>query len=327
MSFVFAGTPDFAARVLRELEESGRRPALVVSQPDRPRGRGRKTCPPPAAEEAERLGIPVLKIDDLNTPDTLEVMTATGARTLVVAAFGQMLRPEVLERFLCLNVHASLLPAYRGAAPIERAIAAGEERTGVSIMRMTAGLDEGPYALQTAVSIGLRDDAGSLTRTLAVLGASGIDQVLTGLEDGTVMWTEQQGPSSYACKLGPSDAVLDPRGTSKHVHDQVRAVSPAPGVRARSGAVEFKVWRTWPYGGAAPALVPPEATDADGRPGRLLMRGGRLFLGCGVGVLELLQVQPVGKGRMESAAFLRGYGSRLGEALSMDATATGANAG
>lgn len=315
MNFIFAGTPDFAARVLRELEESGRRPILVVSQPDRPQGRGRRSCCPPTVLEARRLGIDAVQVDDLNAPETIECMAATGAATLVVAAFGQILRAQVLERFLCLNIHASLLPAYRGAAPIERAIAAGEEKTGVSIMRVTEPLDEGPWALQTELTMSLRDDAGSVARALAVLGALGIDQVLTGLSDGTVSWHDQQGAANYAHKLTGEDTVFDTRVGARAVHDRVRALSPCVGVRTCSGAVEFKVWRTWPYGMPRLDALPEQAAGLAGMPGRLLATGGRLFAGCSEGAVELLLVQPAGKGRMATADFLRGYGGRLGACL------------
>jgi methionyl-tRNA formyltransferase len=319
VSFIFAGTPDFAATVLRELVRSGRRPTLVVSLPDRPRGRGLKTCCPPVVVEAARLEIEAVQVDDLNAPDTVAVLAATGAKKLVVAAFGQLLREVVLERFLCLNVHPSLLPAYRGAAPIERALAAGEERTGVSIMRMTAGLDEGPWAIQKEISIGLHDDAGSLGRSLALLGAVSIDQVLTGLTDGTISWTEQRGPSSYARKLDAHDCALRVGLGARAVHDGVRALSPDIGVRTHSGTVKFKVWRTWPYGQAGLDPVPDQALGLAGSPGRLLCAGGRLYLGCAEGVVELLLVQPVGKARMTAAEFLRGYKARLGEAVEMPA--------
>lgn len=315
MSFVFAGTPDFAARVLRELDQAGRRPVLVLSQPDRPRGRGRRTCCPPVIVEAAKLGLEAVQVDDLNSPQTVERMESAGATTLVVAAFGQILRPVVLDRFLCLNIHASLLPAYRGAAPIERALAAGEERTGVTIMRITLGLDEGPWALRTAMTISLRDDSGSVARALALLGANGIDQVLTGLEDGTVSWTEQEGPTSYACKLETADAVLDARLGARALHDRVRALSPGMGARARSGTTEFKVWRTWPYGGSGLDPVPPEAAAVAGSAGRLLATSGRLFVGCSEGVVEVLLVQPAGRARMATADFLRGYCARLGTSV------------
>lgn len=315
MNFVFAGTPDFAARVLRELVEAGSRPSLVVSQPDRPKGRGRPTCCPSTVLEARSLGIDALQTEDLNDEKTVEMMAASGAEALVIASFGQLLRPSVLERFLCLNIHASLLPAYRGAAPVERAIAAGEERIGVTIMRVTEPLDEGPWALKCDMSVSLRDDAGSVTEALAVLGAMGMGQVLTGLDDGTVVWREQRGETNYAHKLCAEDTVFDPALSARALHDRVRSLSPCVGVRAQSGSVELKVWRTWPYGLPGLEPVPGPAVGLAGERGRVVIAGEHLYVGCSAGVLELLFVQPVGRPRMQVSAFLRGYGARLGETI------------
>jgi methionyl-tRNA formyltransferase len=315
VDFVLAGTPEFASWVLSDLESLGRRPSLVISQPDRPRGRGRRTCAPPAAVVADGLGIECLQAGDINEAPVAERIRKSGASTLVVAAFGQILRRPLLDSFLCLNIHASLLPAYRGAAPIERALAAGESRMGVSIMRITEALDEGPWAVQTSVSVGLREDAGSLRRTLALLGAVGIAHVLDGLSDGTVTWTEQQGPSSYADKLTARDCALDAARGAKAVHDQVRSLSPSVGARAAGGDVGFKVWRTWPYGQPGLETTPDQGALVAGLPGRLLVAGERLFVGCLEGVIEILMVQPTGKNRMPVPAFLRGYGGRLGDRL------------
>ncbi len=193
MKFVFAGSPDFAAWTLRDLVEVGRSPSLVISQPDRPVGRGRRAASPPAAVVARRLGLDLIQPADINAPEVIETLRASGAEVLVVSAFGQILQKELLDSILCINVHGSLLPAYRGAAPIERALAAGEPCIGVSIMRVEQALDSGPWALQTSLSVSLWDDAGSIGRALAFLGARGVDQVLTGIEDGTVVWTEQEG--------------------------------------------------------------------------------------------------------------------------------------
>lgn len=318
MSFVFAGSPQFAAWVLADLDGLGRRPCLVISQPDRPQGRGLRSAPPPAAAEAARLGLECLQTEDINSPEVVERLKAAGASTLVVAAFGQLLSPSVLGAVLCLNIHASLLPAYRGAAPIERALATGETCTGVTIMRVTEGLDCGPWAIQTSVSVGLRDDAGSVGRVLALLGATGIDQVLRGLADGTVKWHEQEGESCYAGKLTPDDCQVDVGLGAKALHDRVRSLAPAVGARAASGGLRLKVWRTWPYG--QPGLEPPpsEGAAASGAPGRLVKTKDRLFVGCAEGLVEILELQPAGKGRMSAAAFLRGYGERLEEGLRLD---------
>lgn len=311
MNFAFAGTPDFAAWVLADLAASGRRPALVVSQPDRPRGRGRKPTAPPTVLEAERMGLECLQAENINDPAVLSRLRAGGVSALVVAAYGQILKPPLLESLLCLNVHASLLPAYRGAAPIERALAAGEPCTGVSIMRMAEGLDEGHWALQTSVSVGPRDDAGSLGRVLALVGAMEVGQVLTGLAEGTVRWTAQQGRATYAAKLCAADLPLDPARGAAAVHDQVRSLSPGIGARATSGGVEFKVWRTWPYGQPGLEPLPQEGAGASGRPGVVQVSGTRLFVGCGQGAVEVMIVQPAGKSRMAASDFIRGYGARL----------------
>jgi methionyl-tRNA formyltransferase len=313
--FVFAGTPAFASRVLTHLDDIGRRPCLVISQPDRPKGRGQKTCRPEAIEAAQELGITHVQVDDINAPEAIACIGDTGATTLVVAAFGQILRPALLERFLCLNVHASLLPAHRGAAPIERAIAAGESVTGVSIMRMAEGLDEGPWALQSTLPIGLRDDAGSIARGLAVLGATGVDQVLTGLGDGNVIWTEQGEGATYAAKLSTADTKLDLFKSAGSVHDHVRSLSPGLGARSASRGLSLKIWRTWPYGTPGLEPVPPVARQIEGQPGRLALGEGRLFVGCGEGAVEFLLVQPAGKGKMLASDFLRGYAGRLGDTL------------
>ena len=320
MKFVFAGTPVFAGQVLADLADLGRVPSLVISQPDRPKGRGRHFSPPPVVAVGERLGVPVIQVESINDPALLATMRSAGATTLVVAAFGQILRAGLLQAFDCLNVHASLLPRHRGAAPIARAIAAGDALTGVSVMRMAEGLDEGPWAAQTTLSIGLRDDAGSVGRALALLGAIALDRVMTGLDEGTVSWVEQEGSGTYARKITASECLLRAVPSAIQVHNKVRSVSPDLGVRTASAGVRFKIWRTWPYGEDGLREAPAVATRALGTPGALVKDRARLFVGCDTGVLELLEVQPAGKARMTAAEFMRGYGSRLGEALDLDIT-------
>lgn len=311
MRFAFAGTPDFAAWVLRGLVELNRTPVFVISQPDRPQGRGRRAASPPAALEAGILGLECIQTEDINSPEILERLRATGVAALIVAAFGQILRRPLLDSVLCLNVHASLLPAYRGAAPVHRAIANGEQCTGVSIMRMSEGLDEGPWALQKTVSIDLHDDAGSIERALAVLGAAGIDQVLTGIADNTITWTEQDGPMSYAPKLTRDDTVFDTHRSARSAHDRVRSLAPAIGARAVSGQLSFNVRRTWPWGEPEFSAPPEAVAHVAGSPGTVAIAGTRLFVGCASGVLEILALQPAGKNTMTAAEFLRGYRERL----------------
>jgi methionyl-tRNA formyltransferase len=258
-----------------------------------------------------------LQTDDINSTELLERLLAARVTALVVASFGQILRRPLLDTFDCLNVHASLLPAYRGAAPINRALENGEPRTGVSIMRITEKLDEGPWALQKSVSIDLHDDAGSVGRTLALLGAAGIDQVLSAIEEGTVVWTDQKGAASYAQKLTAQDTLLDTMRPARAAHDQVRALRPGIGARASSGTVSFKVWRTWPFGDEGLSPVPAGAEHAGGLPGVVVVVGERLFVGCSKGVLELLAVQPAGKNTMTTPEFLRGYRARLENRLAV----------
>jgi methionyl-tRNA formyltransferase len=259
---------------------------------------------------AQAHGLPLHQTASINEPATLAALRESGAQALVVAAFGQLLRQQVLEEFLCLNVHASLLPQYRGAAPIARALMDGRSETGVTIMRMTAGLDEGPWVEMTRVSVSLRDDTGSLSRTLALLGSAAVDQVMTGCSEDTVTWREQQGEPSYARKLETADRDLDFTRPARAAHDQVRALCPDVGCRASTaGGLELKVWRSWPWPEGLPdggRFLPSEA-----EPGQLAAVEGRLFLACADCWLELLSLQPVGKKAMTAADFLRGYERRL----------------
>jgi methionyl-tRNA formyltransferase len=265
--------------------------------------------------EAAALGLPHLQIGDINSPETLHRLREAGVSVLVVASFGQILRSQLLDAVLCINVHASLLPAYRGAAPIQRALAAGEDRIGVTIMRVTERLDEGPWALRRSVSVDLRDNTGTIARLLAMMGAVGISEALSSLAEGTLTWTEQAGRTSYAHKLTAADSVLHTSRGARAVHDQVRSLSPSPGTRATSGDLEFKVLRSWPFGQPGLDELPAGAEGAAGVPGRLVTDKDRLFVGCAEGVLEVLSVQPAGKGKMRTAAFLRGYGGRLTDSL------------
>lgn len=311
MRFAFAGTPEFGARVLRDLLDRGLRPLLVVSQPDRPAGRSRRLVSPEVAAVARQNDLPVLQTADINSPDVRAALVDAGVECLVVASFGQLLRADILATFLCLNVHASLLPAYRGAAPIVRALMAGETEIGVSLMRMTAGLDEGPWALQRTLSITPRDDAGSVGRALALLGALAIEEVFETMAEGEVTWTDQPDGSTYAHKVCPADRVFDPRLSARRLHDRVRALSPGIGCEARSaGGLAFKVWRTWPRQNAPYGDEPTRPM-----PGRLTREGARLFVDCCGGALELVTVQPAGKRPMRASELLRGYESRLGENL------------
>lgn len=303
MRFAYAGTPEFGAQVLRHLLARDMVPTIVVTQPARPAGRGRRTTPSDVARLSVASDLPLVETADINAPDVVETLLASGASALVVAAFGQLLRPVVLDTFDCVNIHASLLPRYRGAAPIARALMNGDGQTGVCVMRMTPGLDEGPVALCSTVSVGLWQDAGEVAATLASLGAGAVAHVLRATGTNRVLWREQTGTPTYAAKLTAADQALDLTGTARAAHDTVRALSPDLGARLRVGNVETKLWRSWPHEGTERAV--------SGRPGDAGHEGDRLFMGCGHGSLEVLEIQPVGKRRMGAADFLRGYGATI----------------
>jgi len=304
VKFAFAGTPAFAAQVLGRLLARGLTPSLVVTQPPRPAGRGRKETPSAVARMAGSSGLPLLETANISAPDSVEALRSSGARTLLVAAFGQLLRSPVLDAFDCVNVHASLLPRHRGAAPIARALMAGDAQTGVCVMRMTPGLDEGPVAVCSTVSIAPWQDAGDVAAVLAVLGADAVAHVLEAGGTDRVTWRDQEGPSTYAAKVTAYDRALDLTAPARTVHDAVRALSPDIGARLRLGGLDLTVWRTWPDESHARAV--------SGRPEMAVREGDRLFLGCGLGRIEVLEIQPAGKKRMGAADFLRGYGVTLG---------------
>jgi methionyl-tRNA formyltransferase len=294
MRVAFAGSPAAAVAPLRELAGSRHEVTVVVTQPDKVRGRSGRPAPTPVAIAAQDLGIPVLRPATINAPEVVEEIAATGAEALVVVAFGQILREAVLSRWPCVNVHFSLLPAYRGAAPVERAIMDGVTRTGVTIMQMDAGLDTGPMLASRSVEVGEEEDAGALTARLSKLGGPLLVEVLDDLEAGraSAMAQPQEGVS-HAPKIGPEDRVLDPSRPAEELARRVRALSPHVGATLVIDGLDFKVW-------SARALP-------DRAPAPLTSEGGRLVADCGRGSLELLVVQPPGKGRMDAAAFLRGW--------------------
>lgn len=303
MRFAYAGTPGFAAQVLGELLVRGLTPEVVITQPTRPSGRGRKSTPSAVARRATTEGLPLVETADINAPDVVDSLRSSGAKALVVAAFGQLLRPAVLDAFDCLNVHPSLLPRHRGAAPIPRALMDGDAETGVCVMRMAAGLDEGPVAVRSTMPIDPWQDAGDVAAVLAVLGAGAVAHVLRAESTERVSWREQEGAPTYAAKLTPADQVLDLNVAARTAHDSVRALSPEVGIRCALGGLEVKVWRTWPH--------EDPARSCAGRPGTTGREGERLFLGCGLGCLEVLDIQPTGRRRMTAGDFLRGYGAAL----------------
>jgi len=293
----FAGTPDFAATILRALISSHHDVALVLSQPDPRRGRGRKATPTPVADLAHAANLPLLQPARISeaAPEISDF------DALVVAAYGQILRPDTLyaTRTGAWNVHASLLPKYRGAAPIERAIMNGEPQTGVTIVRMDEGLDTGPIALKRPVEIPPDMTGGELSELLSHLGAKAIVEVLSSVERGTVTLTHQDNVNAtYASKLTSEEAVIRWHLPARQVHDLVRALSPHIGARTFHPEVRgpVKLWRAKILQGKDPSL---EA-------GRIYGENGRLIVGCGAGALQVLELQMPGARRLSTQDFLRG---------------------
>jgi methionyl-tRNA formyltransferase len=292
----YLGTSDFAAVVLRRLADSPHRPALVVTPPDRRQGRGRKVKPPPAALTAKELGLELLQAENVNDEAALERIRAAKPDAVVVCAFGQLIREPLLSEFPILNVHPSLLPHWRGAAPIERAIMAGDERTGVCIMRLTEGLDSGPVALREEVAIGPEEDFESLSARLAELGGELLVRALDLQAEGKLEFTEQdEAGVTYAEKIEAGDRRLDPERPAAELAAKVRALNPHVGT-----------YLELPDGERL-GVKRAAAVEAQLPPGELAEREGALLLGTGEGALRLELVQPPGGKAMAADAYLRGH--------------------
>ena len=299
MRVAFAGTPPFAATALEALAASGHDVAIVLTQPDRPAGRGMRLTPSAVSQAADRLGLPVAKYATLKDPSAQSALREARLDVMVVAAYGLLLPPEVLAipAHGCINIHASLLPRWRGAAPIQRAILAGDERTGVSIMQMDVGLDTGPVLLEEAIEIGPFDTTGSLTQSLARLGAQAMVDALARLPELRPR-PQDSSLATHAAKVTRAEAAIDWTQPNDAVDRRIRAFNPAPGAESRLGEEVLKIWEAAPVAGA-------------GRPGEIVVWDGqRVIVACGRGALELRRVQRPG-GRPVSAAELA-RGSRIG---------------
>jgi methionyl-tRNA formyltransferase len=293
---VYLGTSEFAADVLRRLADSAHRPSLVVAPPDRPRGRGRRTQSPPSAGAARELGLELLQAEDVNAAGVLEQIRAAAPQAVAVCAFGQIIREPLLSEWPMLNVHPSLLPRWRGAAPIERSIMAGDERTGVTVMQVTAGLDSGPVALREEVTIGAEDDFAALSEKLASLGGELLVRALDRLAGGDLELVEQDdGEATYAEKIEAAERRLDPARPAVELARAVRALTPHVGAYLETaGGERLGVRRARPV-------------DVGVRKGEVRAEWGAMLLGCGQGALRLDVVQPPGGRPMAADAYLRGH--------------------
>lgn len=307
MRLTFAGTPPFAARALGALHEAGHEIALVLTQPDRPAGRGLKPRPSAVAELAGRLGLAVEKPATLRSPEAVAIIEASKPEVMVVAAYGLILPKSVLAipRHGCLNIHASLLPRWRGAAPVQRAILAGDAETGVGIMAMEAGLDTGPVLLERKLVIERTDTAGSLTERLAQVGAQAIVEAIARLDSLTPRPQDGEGVT-YAAKIEKSEAPLDWRLDAATLDRRVRAFDPFPGAETTLGGETLKVWQARP-------------TAGQGEPGTVIgTLDGCPVVACGIGGLVLTVLQRPGSRRMPAPDFVKSrpipLGMRLGGA-------------
>jgi methionyl-tRNA formyltransferase len=291
LRIVYLGTSDFAAVVLRRLADSPFRPVLVVTRPDRPRGRGRKLASPPVAEVARELGIELAQPDSVNEEPALASIAQARPEAVIVSAFGALIKEPLLSRYPILNVHPSLLPRWRGAAPIERAIMNGDELTGVSIMQLGEGLDSGPVCAQASESITADDTYGSLAARLEELGA---DLLIGTLDESPPCVPQDDELATYAAKIGPEDRELDPARPAVALERTVRALTPHIGahiVLADGERLGVSAARVLDDG-------PPE--------GELRLDGARPVFGCAEGALELVVVQPAGRRPMSGEDYLRG---------------------
>jgi methionyl-tRNA formyltransferase len=306
MRLAFLGTPDFAVPSLAALIEAGHEIACVYSQPPRPRGRGQALQPSPVHAFAQGRGIEVRTPVSMKDAAEVAAFRALNLDAAIVVAFGQILTREVLEapRLGCFNLHASLLPRWRGAAPIQRAIMAGDHATGVQVMRMTEGLDEGPIIESVTVRIDALDTAATLQVRLAQAGAALLPEALQGVADGTAGQTPQAGEATYARKIKPTEARVDWSRTAHEIDCHIRGLSPFPGawfeVPTERGPVRVK------------ALL-SQAGELDGAPGEVLDE--QLLIGCGEGSVRLLRAQREGKGPQDAADFVRGFALAPGTTL------------
>ena len=304
MKIVFAGTPGFAATALKAIVAAGHAVVSVLTQPDRPVGRGRQVRAGPVKVLAERHGLPVLQPASLADDNVVETIRALRADAMVVAAYGLLLPRSILElpRRGCINIHASLLPRWRGAAPIQRALLAGDETTGITIMQMDEGLDTGSILLQEALPITAEDTAGTLGDRLAALGARLVVEALAAPHA-----PRRQDPAraTYAPKIDRAQAEIHWRDSAAAIDRQVRALNPTPGAHTLWNRLLLKVWRARVEAGAMadPGIV--TAADAGG-----------IVVACGADALRILELQRAGGKRLTAPAFLAGCdlvpGARLG---------------
>ncbi len=304
---VFMGTPDFALETLQGLIDAGVDLRAVYTQPDRPKGRGKKLAPPPVKELALKHGIPVYQPLKLRDPSAVEELKALAPDLIVVVAYGQILPKSVLDipQYGCINVHASLLPKYRGAAPINKSVVDGEAETGVTTMLMDVGLDTGDMLIKRAAPIAPMETAGQLHDRLALLGREAMDETLRHICAGTLVAQKQDDAlSNYAPMMKKDDGRIDWSRPASEIHNQVRGLDPWPGAFCLLGGEVLKIAGTRPL------------VDESGEAGTVLRADGEgVLIACGKGALLIGELQLPGKKRLSASDFLRGRCLTAGQRL------------
>jgi len=308
LRIAYAGTPEFAVSALDALHAAGHEIVAVYTQPDRPAGRGQSVTASPVKLRALELGLPVEQPATMRSPGAAERLQALGPDLMVVAAYGLILPREILAvpRLGCWNIHASLLPRWRGAAPIQRAVLAGDTQTGITIMQMDAGLDTGPMLLAMATQIGERETAGELHDRLATLGAEALVAALGEWESGQLASRQQPAEGvTYAAKIRKDEPLIDWTSPALAIDRQARAFNPWPVAETRWDGRQLRVWSAEPLG-----------CDEDAEPGRVIEASdGRLVVATGDGALSMTRVQLSGRRSVTAAEFLNAHsmaGARLG---------------
>lgn len=308
MRIVFMGTSSFAVPSLKKIHTSHHKLVAVVTQPDRPRGRGKKTQPSPVKEKATEYGVEIYQPEKISSEEAIDQLCTYEPDVIVVASYGQIIPTEILDlpRYGCINVHASLLPKYRGAAPIQRAIMNGEKYTGISIMFMDEGLDTGDIIMQAPVTIEENMDHGELESLLAVKGSELLMDVIAILESGSMPRKQQKAhKASYAHMISKKEEKINWEWEADQIRNHIRALSPRPAAYTSMDGTRFKIYST--------RFVD---ADSEGVPGEILkITDDGFIVQTGKGCLEILEVQKAGKKRMPTREFLKGFTLEPGQRL------------
>lgn len=307
MRVVFMGTPDFATGTLEEIVRSGYEIVGVVTQPDKPKGRGKNLMPTPVKEVAVKYNLPVYQPKKVREPEVVELLRGLKPDVIVVAAFGQIISKEILEmpKYGCINVHASLLPAYRGAAPIQWAVINGDKESGVTIMQMDEGIDTGDMIEKVVVPIDKDETGGSLFEKLSQAGAELCVKVLTDLEDGKAVREKQPEESTtpYAKMIDKKMGAIDWEKPAKEIEQLIRGLNPWPSAYTKLQGKTLKIWKA--------EVLEQDSKEAPGQIAEVTKDS--IAVQTGQGLLKVLELQLEGKKRMDTASFLRGYTLKEGE--------------